>query len=222
MGTVPEVEAYVKIVPSVNLWFGIVIASVVILISVELDTVFEMDEIVEEDAQLKVVEDELKKQTVTIPGVGPVPDVTIPLYETAMKIINKQSPTPQDKKSQEFYDKLPGIGWLSNNYEDSTKVRYSIARPSLDIRGELDLAFDIFNNDNINVTNFSNGGTASINSLAKYSNYNELVDEDNSEDEYDDNINKDKTKELWHKLKQLEQNLHIVKTSTTWKNIMEV
>lgn len=39
---------------------------------------------------LKVLEDELKKQTVTIPGIPPLPDITIPLYETAQKIIKKE------------------------------------------------------------------------------------------------------------------------------------
>jgi hypothetical protein len=57
---------------------------------------------------LKVIEDELKKQTITIPIPGnPIlPEVTIPLYETAIKIINKKSATPVDAESQEFFDKL--------------------------------------------------------------------------------------------------------------------
>ncbi len=90
---------------------------------------------------------------------------------------------------------------INSNNESMLLNSYDFTKP--------DLAFDIYNNDNINVTNFSNGGTTSINSLSKYSNYNDLGTEDNSDDEYDDNVNKDKTKELWHKLKQLEQNLHI-------------
>jgi len=43
-----------------------------------------------------------------------------------------------------FYDNPTGIAWLSNTYEESTKVRYSIAKPSSIIRGELSSAFDTF------------------------------------------------------------------------------
>lgn len=42
------------------------------------------------------------------------------------------------------YDNPTGIAWLSNTYEESTKVRYSIAKPSSMIRGELDAAFSTF------------------------------------------------------------------------------
>ena len=61
-----------------------------------------------EKKALEVLEDELKKQTITIPiPNNPVlPAVTIPLYETALKIINKESSTPMDSKSKEFFDKL--------------------------------------------------------------------------------------------------------------------
>jgi hypothetical protein len=57
---------------------------------------------------LKVIEDELKKQTITIPipNNTVLPEVTIPLYETALKIINKKSSTPVDSESQQFFDKL--------------------------------------------------------------------------------------------------------------------
>ncbi len=43
---------------------------------------------------LKALEDELKKQTITIPAVPPLVEITIPVYETAQKIINKE---PVDK-----------------------------------------------------------------------------------------------------------------------------
>lgn len=39
---------------------------------------------------LKALEDELKKQTITLPAVAPLPELTIPVYETAQKIINKE------------------------------------------------------------------------------------------------------------------------------------
>jgi hypothetical protein len=55
---------------------------------------------------LQLLEDELKKQIVTIAGIGGVADIEIPVYETAIKIINKESLTPTDKKSKEFYDRL--------------------------------------------------------------------------------------------------------------------
>jgi hypothetical protein len=45
---------------------------------------------------------------------------------------------------EHFYDNPTGISWLSNTYEESKKVRYSIAKPSSMIRGELDAAFDTF------------------------------------------------------------------------------
>ncbi len=93
---------------------------------------------------------------------------------------------------------------IHSNNESMLLNSYDFTKP--------DLAFDMYNNENINVSNYlgcnnltNNNGTTNIGSLNKYSNY----DNTDSEDEYDDNINKDKTKELWHKLKQLEQNLHM-------------
>lgn len=46
---------------------------------------------------LKILEDELKKQTITLPSVPPLPPITIPVYETAMKIINKEVVAPDIK-----------------------------------------------------------------------------------------------------------------------------
>ncbi len=43
---------------------------------------------------LKALEDELKKQTITIPAVPPLVEITIPVYETAQKVLNKE---PVDK-----------------------------------------------------------------------------------------------------------------------------
>jgi hypothetical protein len=48
---------------------------------------------------LKILEEELKKQSVTIPGIPPLPPITIPLYETAMKIINKEVVEPDIKNN---------------------------------------------------------------------------------------------------------------------------
>jgi hypothetical protein len=39
---------------------------------------------------MKVLEDELKKQTITLPAIPPLSELTIPVYETAQKIINKE------------------------------------------------------------------------------------------------------------------------------------
>lgn len=44
---------------------------------------------------MKALVDELKKETITIPGIAPVPDITIPVYETIEKILKKE---PVDKK----------------------------------------------------------------------------------------------------------------------------
>jgi hypothetical protein len=55
---------------------------------------------------LQILEDELKKQIVTIPGIGPVPELSIPVFDTAMKIINNELATPEDEKSKQFYDEL--------------------------------------------------------------------------------------------------------------------
>ena len=57
---------------------------------------------------LKAIEDELKKQTIKIPIPNNLilPEVTIPLYETALKLINKESASPVDAKSKEFFDRL--------------------------------------------------------------------------------------------------------------------
>jgi hypothetical protein len=53
---------------------------------------------------------------------------------------------------EHFYDNPTGISWLSNSYEDSTKVRYSIAKPTSMIRGELDAAFDTFRKSDFSET----------------------------------------------------------------------
>jgi hypothetical protein len=72
---------------------------------------------------LKVLEDELKSQTITIPGIAPLPDITIPLYDTAQKIIKKEVVAPNIKnhpmvkgaveiikKLKEAKKKKPSIG----------------------------------------------------------------------------------------------------------------
>lgn len=48
---------------------------------------------------LKILEDELKKQSVTIPGIPPLPPITITVYETALKIINKEEVAPDVKNN---------------------------------------------------------------------------------------------------------------------------
>jgi hypothetical protein len=45
---------------------------------------------------------------------------------------------------EQDYQNPTGISWLSNIYKESDNVRYSIASPTQLIRGELDLAFDMF------------------------------------------------------------------------------
>ena len=42
------------------------------------------------------------------------------------------------------YQYKNGVEWLSNEYEESSKVRYSLAKPTLHIHDELDRAFDTF------------------------------------------------------------------------------
>ena len=39
---------------------------------------------------MKALEDELKKQTITIPGIPPLGDITIPVYDTVIKLIKKE------------------------------------------------------------------------------------------------------------------------------------
>ena len=39
---------------------------------------------------LKKLEDEIKKQTITIPGIAPIPDITINVYDTVQKILKKE------------------------------------------------------------------------------------------------------------------------------------
>jgi hypothetical protein len=48
---------------------------------------------------LKILEDELKKQTITLPSVPPLPPIAIPVYETAQKIINKEEVAPDIKNN---------------------------------------------------------------------------------------------------------------------------
>lgn len=47
---------------------------------------------------MKALEDELKKQTITIPGVAPLPSITLNVYETVQKILNKEE-VPTDIKN---------------------------------------------------------------------------------------------------------------------------
>jgi hypothetical protein len=44
------------------------------------------------------------------------------------------------------YELLKNVAWLSNDYTESDKVRYSIASPTSNIRQELEAAFEIFRN----------------------------------------------------------------------------
>lgn len=55
---------------------------------------------------LQKLEDELKKITIPIPANPPIPEITIPVYETAIKIINNEKILPSDKKSEQFYNEL--------------------------------------------------------------------------------------------------------------------
>jgi hypothetical protein len=48
---------------------------------------------------LKLLEDELKKQTITLPAIPPLPSITIPVYETAQQIINKEVVAPEIKNN---------------------------------------------------------------------------------------------------------------------------
>jgi hypothetical protein len=72
---------------------------------------------------LKLLEDELKKQIVTLPAVEPLPPITIPVYETALKILNNKAVAPNIKnhpvvkaavdilkKLKEAKKKKPSIG----------------------------------------------------------------------------------------------------------------
>ena len=72
---------------------------------------------------LKLLENELKKQTITLPAISPLPSVSIPVYETAQKIINKEVVAPEIKnhpivkgaieiikKLKEAKKKKPSIG----------------------------------------------------------------------------------------------------------------
>jgi Glycosyl transferase family 2 len=52
---------------------------------------------------------------------------------------------------EEMYGRSnPAIGWISNTYEVSDKVRYSTASPGIQLREELDAAFAMFNTANFN------------------------------------------------------------------------
>jgi len=46
-----------------------------------------------------------------------------------------------------YYKSFDNVAWISNEYEESTKVRYSIASPASTVRDELEYAFSKFNSD---------------------------------------------------------------------------
>lgn len=48
---------------------------------------------------LKILEDEIKKQTITIPSIPPLTELIVPVYETAMKIINNEVVAPDIKNN---------------------------------------------------------------------------------------------------------------------------
>lgn len=49
-----------------------------------------------------------------------------------------------------YYNNITGTAWLSSSYEESDKVRYSMAKPSNMIREELDAAFNTFSSSDFN------------------------------------------------------------------------
>ena len=60
----------------------------------------------------------------------------------------------------EYYYQKDSIAWLSNEYEESTKVRYSIAKPTSDVGKELQCAFDTFRTTDFTVMRASRQKTA--------------------------------------------------------------
>ena len=46
-----------------------------------------------------------------------------------------------------YYKSFDNVAWISNEYEESTRVRYSIASPTSNVRDELNYAFSKFNSD---------------------------------------------------------------------------
>ena len=46
-----------------------------------------------------------------------------------------------------YYKEFDNVAWISNDYEESTKVRYSIASPTSTVRNELECAFNKFNSN---------------------------------------------------------------------------
>ena len=45
---------------------------------------------------------------------------------------------------EQDYTNPTGIAWISNTYQESDKVRYSISSPGKNLCGELDAAIDMF------------------------------------------------------------------------------
>jgi hypothetical protein len=76
-------------------------------------------------AEVKVKEaavDELKKQTITIPGIAPLPDITIPVYETVEKILKKEK---VDKKVEE-HPTIKGAKEIVLKLKEAKKKKPSI------------------------------------------------------------------------------------------------
>ena len=110
---------------------------------------------------------------------------------------------------------------INNNFDNSLNIEtFNFTKN--------DFGFDYYGNNNINVTNYNLNNNENNNSLLSFNdnlnrnlngnlnsnlNNNDFIFDDDLYD-YDDNINKlnkekDKTKEIWRKLKLLEQNLHV-------------
>ena len=74
-----------------------------------------------------------------------------------------------------------------------------------------ELCYDVIGGENINAINSYYNDKPNVNSVKNtnsgYNNNNNNYDDDDDDDDY--NTNKDATKEIWKKLKQLEHNLHV-------------
>ena len=191
--SVTELQEHVDLVS--NLVSNIVIISNPNLLSLEED---EADEAGEAEAEEAEAEETIHKQISKKRGRKPKGGKIIQQVIPVDGLIN-------DKPNVILHLKC-SMKELQNSINSNSIESYAF-------NAKNNLCYDVIGSENINSVNtyFSDKNNMSSNSLKTVNGANNCFNDYNydDEEEEDGNTNKDATKEIWKKLKQLEHNLHI-------------
>jgi hypothetical protein len=191
--SVTELQEHVDLVS--NIVSNIVIISNPNLLSLEEDeeAVEEVEELEEAVEAVETIHKQVSKKRGRKPKGGKIIQQVIPVDG----LIN-------DKPNVILHLKC-SMKELQNSINSNSIESYAF-------NAKNNLCYDVIGSENINSVNtyFSDKNNMSSNSLKTVNGANNCFNDYNYDDEEDDgNTNKDATKEIWKKLKQLEHNLHI-------------